>query len=239
MGNKIFGPAKTTTLKDHILELLADAIVSGEIKPGERLNELELARQFHVSRGPIREALSGLQEQGLAVNRPRRGIHAVNLTQEDIQKITSLRIVIEVEALRLCRARLTSEGERKLTSLVEKIENAQLLPPAEAIRLDLEFHRAIWNMSGNPYLERVLNSLIRPVFTQHVLRLPGGEKFRKFSTSHRALLEWVQGKSNLSAEKQILTHLSVSYQEPAKFSSLSYPAKSKVRRRQSASGNLR
>src|SRR5260370_40119309 len=89
MRKKVFRPVTTPTLKDHVLELLADAIVSGKIRPGERLKELDLARQLHVSRAPIREALSRLQEQGLAVRRPRRGLLVVSLGQEEIQMITS------------------------------------------------------------------------------------------------------------------------------------------------------
>src|SRR5689334_4432403 len=97
------------TLKDRAVELLTDAILNGRIKPGERLNESQLAREFHVSRAPVREALQQLQEQSLIVNVPRRGMFVVSLEEEDIQKINSLRIVLESEALRLARKHLNPQ----------------------------------------------------------------------------------------------------------------------------------
>ena len=88
-------------MKDRTVQILADAILTGKIKPGERLNESQLARDLNVSRAPVREALQQLQEQSLIVNIPRRGMYAVSLDDDDIQKINSLRIVLEAEAIRL------------------------------------------------------------------------------------------------------------------------------------------
>src|ERR1022692_1265403 len=93
------------TLKAHLVERLRDSIVSGIYKPGARLNESKLARQFSVSRIPVREALMQLQEQGLVMNHPRRGMFVNSLCEEDTQKINSIRIILEAEAMKLCRAR--------------------------------------------------------------------------------------------------------------------------------------
>src|SRR5262245_57425613 len=94
----ILRPIKTTgTLKDQAVEMLTDAILGGKIRPGERLNESQLARDLHVSRAPVREALQQLQEQSLIANLPRRGMFVVSLNEEDTQKINSLRIVLEAE----------------------------------------------------------------------------------------------------------------------------------------------
>ena len=112
--DSIFQPIKNNgTLKDRTVEVLVDAILSGKIRPGERLNESQLARDLRVSRAPVREALQQLQEQSLIVNIPRRGMFVVSLDEEDIQKINSLRIVLEAEALRLVRRHLTPQREKK------------------------------------------------------------------------------------------------------------------------------
>src|SRR6267378_2871642 len=124
-----FAPIPTMpTLNQHLVQLLTDAILYRKIKPGERLNEFQLARQFKVSRTPIREALHRLQAQGLAESRPRKGIFVIDLSQEDVQKINSLRIILEAEALRLCKLNLTPLGERQLIRMVEKIERMKPLP---------------------------------------------------------------------------------------------------------------
>ena len=105
----------STTLKMHLVERLRDSIVTGVYKPGDRLNESKLARQFSVSRIPVREALMQLQEQGLVMNHPRRGMFVNTLSEEDTQKINSVRIVLESEAIKLCRARLTPEMHARLS----------------------------------------------------------------------------------------------------------------------------
>ena len=84
----------TITLKNHLVAALRDAIIAGKIKPGQRLNESQLARQYGVSRIPVREALQQLQEQGLVMNHPRRGMFVNILSDEDCQKINSLRVFI-------------------------------------------------------------------------------------------------------------------------------------------------
>src|SRR5438128_6707357 len=95
----------STTLKTYLMATLRNAIISGKFKPGDRLNESELARQYKVSRIPVREALQQLQAQGLVTNHPRRGMFVSILSDEECQKINSLRIILEAEALKLCRAR--------------------------------------------------------------------------------------------------------------------------------------
>ena len=110
----------TRTLKDQVAHLVSVAILSGKIKAGERLNESKLARDLGVSRIPIREALQELQERGLVVNMPRRGKFVISLSDEEIQKINSLRLILEAEALRLCRAKINPEGVQSLRSVVER-----------------------------------------------------------------------------------------------------------------------
>jgi DNA-binding GntR family transcriptional regulator len=171
MARTLFSPVEVPTLKHNLVELLTEAIFSGKIKPGERLNESQLARDLKVSRAPIREALQQLEEQGLVINHPRRGMFVVFLEDEDIQKINSVRLILEAEALRLCRARITPPGLAKLTQALERLERAESALPNVRARLDFDFHRAIWNLTGNEYLERVLTSLTAPLFAHSVIRI--------------------------------------------------------------------
>jgi len=208
------------TLNQHLVQLLTDAILYRKIKPGERLNEFQLARQFKVSRTPIREALHRLQAQGLAESRPRKGIFVIDLSQEDVQKINSLRIILEAEALRLCKLNLTPLGERQLIRMVEKIERMKPLPAMDALQLDQQFHDLVWSMTGNEYLKKTLTGLTKPLFAEYAMSLPNNVKRRKIVDSPRPLLDFIRGKSKQTAEQIILEHLSGHYDEPEKFSSL-------------------
>jgi DNA-binding GntR family transcriptional regulator len=210
----IFQPLRTNgTLRDHTVELITEAIFSGKIKPGERLNESQLARDLHVSRAPVREALQQLQEQSLIVNVPRRGMFVVNLDERDIEEINSVRIVLEAEALRLARLNLTPPRARKLKELLAPLEGGRLLPVRVSARSDLDFHRTIWNCSGNRYLERTLISLTAPLFA-HASILLSREKLKAVLESHRPLLDFICGKSSMTGEDIMRCHLA-RYSEPA------------------------
>ncbi len=215
-------PIKTSgTLKHRTVELITDAILSGKIKPGERLNESQLARELHVSRAPIREALQQLQEQSLIVNIPRRGMFVVTLDDEDIQKINGLRVVLEAEALRLAHRNLTPQREKRLEQLLAQMETSPPAPTKLSMRFDFEFHRTIWSFSDNEYLEKVLTSLTVPLFAHSVRTLLRADKLKLVLDSHRPLFEFICGNLDQTAEQVMLAHLSIRYHDPEKYSSLS------------------
>jgi len=211
--------AQFETLKGNLVKILTEAILSNKFKPGDRLNESRLARQFQISRAPIREALQQLQEQGLLMKNPRRGMFVITLNEEDIQKINGVRLVLEAEALRLCRKNLTPKGEKKLTRLVEELESQGEGPADKQYRLDLEFHRTLWSMSGNEYLERALANLMAPLFAHAVLTTPKEKKDHTIIISHRWMLEFVRGKSHRVAEELLLSHIKIAWPDLGRFSS--------------------
>src|SRR5690606_22356252 len=115
--------AVPSTLRSHVLKQLRAHIVSGHYKPGERLNESRIARKLNISRIPIREALSQLQEQGLVTSHERRGMFVTKLSDQEVQQINSLRMVLEAEAMRLARARMTPLVLAELSDVVDQMEN--------------------------------------------------------------------------------------------------------------------
>ena len=200
----------TRTLKEQIVRLLRGAILSGRIKTGERLNESELARDLKLSRIPVREALQQLQEQGLVVDVPRRGKFVVDLTNEQIQKINSLRLILEAEALSLCRANITKSGLTTLANLVDKMEQSREVSEIEASALDIEFHRTIWHYSGNEYLAKMLESLTIPLFAHRALWRINQEMLGWASllpNHHRMLVAFVAGEIQKPAKDVMLEHL--------------------------------
>lgn len=213
----------TATLKGHVVERIRQAILSGAFKPGERLNETHLANQFKVSRIPVREALQQLQEQGLVMNHPRRGMFVITLSEEDVQRINSLRILLEAEALKLCRANLTATIEGRLASLVEKMESGNPGSDFDASMLDLEFHRTIWACSGNSYLEKTLNTLVTVLFSHVALTYMTAHGAVHWPLNHhRILLDVICGRSKISPETAMVNHLRLRYTNPERFSSFAF-----------------
>jgi DNA-binding GntR family transcriptional regulator len=207
------------TLRAHVVKMLRADILAGKYKPGDRLNESQIARELNISRIPVREALSQLQEQGLVVNRERRGMFVMDLGAEEVLQISSLRIILETEAIKLARSRVTADILAQLEKLMGQMEawNGTLL---DAAALDLEFHRVIWRATGNPYLERALNTLMVPLFAHKTLEHVSQEIRRWRLSHHRALLDLVAGVSDADPQEALLTHLRMSYTEPERYSTL-------------------
>lgn len=212
------GSITPSTLKLYLSDRLRDAILSGKYKPGDRLNESSIAREFGISRIPVREALFQLQQSGLVTNHKHRGMFVTQLSEEDTQKINSVRMILESEALKLARARMTPEIAARLTALVDKMEvwNGEL---AEAAALDLEFHRNVWEASGNPHLVRSLESLVTVLFAHKTLEHVSFELRQWRLNHHRALLNAVLGQGETDIPGALLMHLRMAYKDPEKFSS--------------------
>lgn len=224
----------SAVLKAYLVEKLRDAIISHKFKPGDRLNETSLASRYNVSRVAIREALMQLELQGLVMNHPRRGMFVNSLTDTDAQKINSVRIPLEGEALRLCQRHVTKQMVKHLESLVSQMEKWDPGSQLEYAELDLQFHRAVWGYSGNTYLARSLNSFVPVLFAHRAMDGMSDEHLRWNLRDHRSLLDVIEGKSNVSPEEAILKHLRMGYKEPERFSSLAAGAMADKRPRQPA-----
>jgi DNA-binding GntR family transcriptional regulator len=217
---EVIGTVNTpTTLRSHVVKVLSAGILSGKYKPGDRLNESQIARELSISRIPVREALSQLQEQGLVQNRERRGMFVINIGPDEVQQISSLRLVLEAEAMRLVKARMTPDILAGLEHIVRRMDvwNGTLL---EAAALDLEFHRALWKAAGNPYLERALNALMVPLFAHKTLEHVTNDVRRWRLSHHHILLDAVSGRSDDDPQAVLLTHVRMSHTEPERYSSL-------------------
>ena len=207
------------TLRAHVVKMLSEGILSGKYKPGDRLNESQIARELSISRIPVREALSQLHEQGLVQNRERRGMFVTNIGPEEVLQLSSLRIILETEALKLARAGMTPQILASLEKLIAQMDawDGTLL---EAAGLDLEFHRTLWTASGNPYLERALNAVMVPLFAHKTLEHVTRDVRRWRMGHHRVLLDAVIGRSGEEPQDVLLTHMRMAYTEPERYSTL-------------------
>jgi len=208
-----------STLKSHIFHGLRDAIVSGRYRPGERLNESKIAREFGISRIPVREALMQLQEHGLVMNLERRGMFVTQLSEEDVQRINSLRVVLEAEALKLCRLRISKKDAGRLTDIMKSMEAWTERTELDAAALDLQFHRTLWEAAGNPYLTKALDTMVTTLFAHKALEYVSADLKRWRLHHHRALLDIALGNSNMEPEAAVIIHMRTAYNEPERFSS--------------------
>jgi len=153
-NHSLFEPLAVLNLRDHIEEKLRAAILRGIFKPGDHLVETTIAEQLGVSRAPVREALSALERAGLVVCIPRRGYFGIDFTEKDIDEIYSLRLLLELGALRRAVERITEEDLDELQHLVDRLgKSAQRMEaPEETVELDLSFHGLICKLADHARL---------------------------------------------------------------------------------------
>jgi DNA-binding GntR family transcriptional regulator len=150
------------TLATVVTERLRTSIVNGDVEPGSQLNEVELANGFGVSRGPVREALQRLVQEGLLHSEPHRGVFVPILTDEDVYDIYLAREALEFAAVRTILSRDTSaSAARELDHYVTLMDTAEAEGDWEAVGYhDLEFHVALVNASNSQRLTRMFSTVI-------------------------------------------------------------------------------
>jgi DNA-binding GntR family transcriptional regulator len=156
---------RSVSIRHSAADAIRTSLREGHIKAGENINEMALATQFEVSRGPIREALLVRVEEGLMIHTPNRGFSVINLSPDDHAHIVDLRLLLELRALERARERVSKADLIHLTQmkgqLVQLFRNSEL-PARDAI--EISFHGYIWELSGNPWLAKSLKRAIIPLF---------------------------------------------------------------------------
>lgn len=159
------GKLQITALRDQIAEVLERDIVTGAFEPGQRLVERELTTRFGVSSIPVREALQDLEGRGLVTRRVNCGYSVVRLSIEEMRAICELRRLLEPEVVRWAVRRLTEEDAGRLREQHARFADAAAANDLSAFfHEDLQFHRLIWEMSGNRYAARALEAAVGSLF---------------------------------------------------------------------------
>jgi DNA-binding GntR family transcriptional regulator len=158
-------------LWELVVDRLRQDILDGMLAPGVRLAEPDLAERFGTSRGPIREALRELARLGLAVDRPRVGTFVSTMTETDLEEVFVVREALEVAAARLALEKAGAGELHRLAVALESLEAAYADPSQDrmiALAQDIEFHRAIFELAGNPKLLSVFEDFAAQ--TLHLFR---------------------------------------------------------------------
>ena len=149
-------PALGGRLSDQVYDLVRTAIAAGELVPGTRLVELELARRYGVSQAPVRDALRRLAADGLVLQFPRRGSYVADISEEDARQAYRVRAVLEqFAATEVCRLAPAGLTELLLADVAAMREAAGRDDVAGVVDSDVSFHRHVWEAAGNGLLARM------------------------------------------------------------------------------------
>lgn len=144
---------KPVSLTDWAVDRIREAIVTGEVRPGDRLIEMHLAQMLGISRAPLREALRVLERDGLVETRKNRGAYVVSPSREQLQNMVLARAIAEGAAGRLFVARKSAASLEKLKAILQaQIDARDAGRMDEVAHLHWELHRQICVGSGNSYL---------------------------------------------------------------------------------------
>lgn len=158
-------PAQRSTLGAIVTEQLREHVIHGRFEPGTLLGEVSLAAQFGVSRGPVREALQRLVQEGLLHREPRRGISVPRLAAADLGDIYLARETIEGAALAVVVSRDPAGLVGELGAIVARMHEAIRDQDDQVLAdLDFAFHRGIVDAARSPRLSRIYSTLIGETF---------------------------------------------------------------------------
>lgn len=203
-------PVIAMKLSDQLREAIEERILVGAYPPGTRLDEVEIAKSFGVSRTPIREALIQLASAGLIESRPRRGSVVAEASPERLQQMFEVMAELEALCARFAAERATPADREALVAAHEACEAAvEARDPAAYYRLNEKFHYALYAACGNEFLAdqaRVLHRRLRP-YRRLQLRVKGriAASFRE----HAAVVDAVLKRDGERAAALVRVHISV------------------------------
>lgn len=195
-------------LREVVSEALRDAIVSGVLKPGERLMEIQLAEELGVSRTPVREAIRKLELEGFVVMLPRRGTYVSDISLKDINEVFEVRTALDVLAAGLAAERITDEEteelERLLVEIAEHIKSGDM---DKIVETDEDFHDVLYKASRNERLVGIINNLreLLQRFRTVSMSYPG--RLTNTLDEHRRLVEAISQRDMETAQQIAREHM--------------------------------
>ncbi|MFN0170244.1 MAG: GntR family transcriptional regulator [Bryobacteraceae bacterium] len=203
---------KSLSIRDGVANVLRQALLKGQFGAGETLSEVTLSKLMKVSRGPVREALLVLAQEGLVTHAHNRGFAVLSLGEEDFRKIMQVRVPLESLSLALARGRI-GRGEMEdldacFRRMCNKLEAGDF---PGTTREDLRFHELIWEACGNEWLVASLKRVLLPffVFTMTFRQKQSILTPEILSAQHRMYLDYLRGATAASAEDCVRYHLSL------------------------------
>ncbi len=180
------------SVRSQVCTRIREAILTGQLRPGQRLVERQVSQAMGVSQVTIREALQLLEHEGLVTKKANTATYVTELSRDKLYEIIEVRLQLEPLAMRLAKSRLTPENIRQLQLLVDQINQEVASHDIySASRADFHFHQTIWQIGGNQTLARTLTQLCTPYFA-YIVILAGMDEsnLEEHLKSHKRLMEY-------------------------------------------------
>ena len=196
-------------LRDVVFNTLRQAILKGELKPGERLMEIQLANKLGVSRTPVREAIRKLELEGLVLMIPRKGAEVAEITRQDMEDVLEVRTALEELAVKDACDHITDAqlSELKKASNEFKkalLEGKDLVTCADA---DMHFHNVILSATNNRRLIQMLNNLSEQMYRYRMEYLKDERTHKTLIDEHDAIRRALQKHDKTNAGAAIRVHI--------------------------------
>jgi DNA-binding GntR family transcriptional regulator len=185
---------------------IRSAIQGGQLKPGERLREIELAQQVGLSRTPIREALSRLETEGLVAHDPARGVVVAELDYSMVTELYYMREVLEGTAARLAAQHASDVEISILDDLCQQYEAALQDPTALSVS-NRRFHETLYRCSHNRYLLHMVTVLHDALSLLGTTTLGNPERAAETLREHRAVVTAIRARDAEAAEQALRAHI--------------------------------
>jgi DNA-binding GntR family transcriptional regulator len=200
--NETTGTEEYLPLREVVFNTLRKAILTGELKPGERLMEIHLANQLGVSRTPIREAIRKLELEGLVVMMPRRGAEVAQITEKSLRDVLEVRRSLDALCAELACDRITGEELEKLKEACEQFEKAAGTDDvAEIAKSDVALHDIIVQATRNRRLIQIVNNLSEQMYRYRFEYIKDEERHDNLVEEHRMIYESIlHGDKEKAAE---------------------------------------
>jgi DNA-binding GntR family transcriptional regulator len=195
-------------LSDHVVKIIRKMILNGSLKPGEKVNQVQLAESLNISRGPIREALRMLQNEGLIKHETNKGTYVTTLSLQDAYEIYTLRALLEAKAAVLAIPYLTEIEFSKLDELLEEFQSALNEKDLEReARCDIGFHHTIIGASRHKrliHMHEQLDTQVGAMFLTVASMVPA--RAALVVENHRKLLNTLKSKDSDRVSKEFSDH---------------------------------
>lgn len=195
-------------LRDVVFNTLRQAILTGELKPGERLMEIHLANRLGVSRTPIREAIRKLELEGLVTMIPRRGAEVAQITEKSMKDVLEVRRTLDALSAELACERISSEEEEALKKACQAFEDAVKTKDTKAIaKADVAIHDIIAEATGNQRLIQLINNLAEQMYRYRFEYIKDATQHERIIQEHRIIYESIVNKDKEAASEMAKTHI--------------------------------
>lgn len=195
-------------LRELVFETLRKAIISGELKSGERLMEVQLAEELGVSRTPVREAIRKLELEGLVVMVPRKGAYVAGVSLKDVAEVFEIRASLEGLAASLAAERITEEEIEQLERLLVQIKACVDKQDIDKlIKRDEEFHDALYKAARNEKLVQIINNLREQIHRFRVTSLTNPNRVKELFEEHKRIVEALADRDTEMARQLTQEHI--------------------------------